>query len=225
MWICPKCNEKIDDDAIINCWNCLYDKMPDAKSEIPTDVRNVNEVEGENVVYAGFWRRFGSYWLDFIFISPLTIAGYYAGEYSKDFATYWAVPGLLIGIFYHVYLVYKFGGTPGKLVLGIKIKMFDGSPISLKAAAIRHSVLFILTTLSTMAIIVAINRMSDSDYYSLGYLDRSRKIMQLVPAWYSFVNVIMQIWIWSEFIVMLTNKKRMAVHDFMANTVVVVRNK
>jgi len=35
------------------------------------------------------------------------------------------------------------------------------------------------------------------------------------------VNILMQVWIWGEFLTMLFNKKRRAVHDFMAGTVVV----
>jgi uncharacterized RDD family membrane protein YckC len=32
----------------------------------------------------------------------------------------------------------------------------------------------------------------------------------------------MQIWIWGEFVTMLFNKKRRAVHDYMAGTVVIM---
>jgi uncharacterized RDD family membrane protein YckC len=35
------------------------------------------------------------------------------------------------------------------------------------------------------------------------------------------VNTALQIWIWGEFITMLFNKRRRAVHDYMAGTVVV----
>ena len=45
--------------------------------------------------------------------------------------------------------------------------------------------------------------------------------MSRVPNWYQSVNIIASIWIWSEFIIMLTNKKRRALHDFMAGTVVI----
>jgi uncharacterized RDD family membrane protein YckC len=49
-------------------------------------------------------------------------------------------------------------------------------------------------------------------------------MMEFVPAWFTPVNVLMNIWIWSEFLVMMTNKRRRALHDFMAGTVVVRAN-
>lgn len=44
--------------------------------------------------------------------------------------------------------------------------------------------------------------------------------MSFTPGWYKIVNILMNVWIWSEFIVILTNKKRRAIHDFIAGTVV-----
>ena len=35
--------------------------------------------------------------------------------------------------------------------------------------------------------------------------------------------MLLQIWIWSELIVMLTNRRRRALHDFIAGTVVIRR--
>ena len=62
--------------------------------------------------------------------------------------------------------------------------------------------------------------MSDELYFSLGYIARAQKKVELAPSWYSTVSILMQIWIWSEFVSMLFNKRRRAVHDFIAGTVV-----
>ena len=43
----------------------------------------------------------------------------------------------------------------------------------------------------------------------------------MVPSWYSFATITMNIWIWSEFIVMLTNKRKRAIHDFIAGALVI----
>jgi uncharacterized RDD family membrane protein YckC len=63
--------------------------------------------------------------------------------------------------------------------------------------------------------------MTDDVYFSLGYVARSQRLVETAPSWYAAVNVLMQIWIWGEFVTMLFNKKRRAVHDFIAGTVVV----
>ena len=62
---------------------------------------------------------------------------------------------LIIGFarsaFYHVYLVARFGGTPGKLALDIRIRMVDGSPVTLRAAVRRTAVTLALGAVSTVA--------------------------------------------------------------------------
>ncbi len=63
--------------------------------------------------------------------------------------------------------------------------------------------------------------MTDTEYFSLGWQERTTLFIERAPFWYGYVSIAMNIWIWSEFIVMLTNKKRRAVHDFIAGTVVI----
>jgi uncharacterized RDD family membrane protein YckC len=46
-------------------------------------------------------------------------------------------------------------------------------------------------------------------------------MVELAPAWHPTVTVLLQIWVWGEFVTMLFNKKRRAVHDFIAGTVVI----
>lgn len=173
------------------------------------------------MIYAGFWRRFGAYWIDVFVMIPLIGIVYFCGEKSRLFQLYWFIPCLLIGIGFHVYLVKRFGGTPGKLLLNMRIAMLDGSPVTLKAASLRYSVLFILSFLSSLALLLSVLSMTDELYFSLGYIERSQKILELAPSWYRLVSILLQVWIWSEFISMLFNKQRRAIHDFIAGTVVV----
>jgi uncharacterized RDD family membrane protein YckC len=58
-------------------------------------------------------------------------------------------------------------------------------------------------------------------YFSLGYVARAKEMVQLAPAWYPAVSVLLQIWVWGEFLTMLFNERRRAVHDYLAGTVVI----
>jgi uncharacterized RDD family membrane protein YckC len=40
------------------------------------------------------------------------------------------------------------------------------------------------------------------------------------PEWLDWVNTANQVWMWSEVVVMLFNRRRRALHDFIAGTVV-----
>jgi len=175
--------------------------------------------------YAGFWQRFFAYWVDALVLSPLTGVAYLLGEQTRMFYLYWFIPGVLIGLFFHVYLVKRYGGTPGKLLLKTRIALVDGSPVTMKAAFLRHSVLFVLSGLTSVALLIGTLSMTDETYFSLGYVARAQQIVALAPSWYTVVHVLLQIWIWGEFVTMLFNKKRRAVHDFIAGTVVVRRHR
>jgi uncharacterized RDD family membrane protein YckC len=171
--------------------------------------------------YAGFWRRLGSYLLDVIILLPLTGIILYIGQYSRMFHIYWFLPGLVFGFWYSVYLVSKYGGAPGKLLLKTQIAMTDGSPVTAKAATLRYSVLFILSTMSSIALLSGYLNMSDEMYLSLDWMDKAKKSVEFAPSWHNIITILLNIWIWGEFITMLFNKKRRAVHDFIAGTVVI----
>jgi len=96
------------------------------------------------MVYAGFWRRFGAYLVDVICITVLTSASWWINEQTRFGMLIWFLPGFLIGIWYHVHLVKRYGGTPGKLVLGVRIVKLDGTPVGYKEALLRYSPLLVL---------------------------------------------------------------------------------
>lgn len=171
--------------------------------------------------YAGFWVRLSATLIDFLFFVPLLVLCYFLGETFRLFYLYWFIPELIIGMWFHAYLVLRYGGTPGKLLLKIRISMVDGSPVTFKAAFLRYSVLFFLTALSSIAIATSTLTITNDQYFSLSYLDRSKKLVELAPPWYEFVKMLTQVWISSEFLTMMFNKKRRAIHDFIAGTIVV----
>ncbi|MFL6550366.1 MAG: RDD family protein, partial [Povalibacter sp.] len=175
----------------------------------------------EELRYAGFWRRFGAYWVDFVALLPLALIAYFVTNAGRLFYIAWFIPGLLIQLFFHVYLVKRYGGTPGKLVLKTRIAMLDGSPVTAKAAALRYVVLFILAGLVGVGLCMGAMSMTEETYLSLGYVARSQKLMEIAPSWVHPLTLLMSGWVWSEFISMLFNDKRRAIHDFIAGTVVV----
>lgn len=193
-------------------------------SELDSVNRTVPDPE-EVLQYAGFWRRFGAYWIDVVILLPLAGVAYLVAEQSRMIYLCWLVSGLVIGVWFHFYLVARYGGTPGKLLLRTRIAMLDGGTITAKAAALRYAVLFALSVLSSIAFTIAVWNMSDQEFFSLGYVERSQRLVVSAPAWYQVVAILTQVWIWGEFISMLSNRKRRAVHDFIAGTVVVKSTK
>lgn len=166
------------------------------------------------------WRRLGAFWIDFLVFAPVMGLAMLLNETSRLFSLYWFIPGLLIGLWFNVWLVIRYGGTPGKLLLKMRIAMTDGSAVTTRAAVLRYIVMFALSVLASLGLLIAALQMSDLDYHSLGYMERSVRLSAMAPAWYGSVVVLMQVWVWAEFVTMLFNRKRRAVHDLMAGTVV-----
>lgn len=171
--------------------------------------------------YAGFGPRLASLLLDLLVMLPLMALSFWGSAQFRLFQVYYFVPGILFGLFYSVYLVRRFGGTPGKLIVGIRIRKLDGEPVGYREAFLRFLPDFILATLMSIAFIMAVFHMTDAEYHSLGFMERTKRMLELVPSWYSPLHWIQTAWVWGELIVLLTNRKRRALHDYIAGTVVV----
>jgi len=172
--------------------------------------------------YGGFWRRVGAFFIDTAIMLPLVVPIVYLGlPWSQSFLLYWFLPGLALNLAYNVYLVSRFGGTPGQLLCKLRIRMPDGAAVTLQAALVRYSVLLVLTTLSAIAGIIGLLRIDEAAYLQMPFTQISARMASLRPGWAATVDTLTQVWIFSEFVVLLFNKKRRALQDFMAGTVVV----
>jgi len=164
------------------------------------------------IQYATFWKRVGAGFLDFAALAPLQWLHSYIWNSTEN-------PFILIlfGILssfsylaYSIYFISKFGMTPGKMVTGVIVKKVDESRIpTVKQAILRDIVNVIINPI--LCIIMIINVMNGE----LGNRGSgSLKNMMILSG-------IMGIWGILEFVTMLMSKKRRAVHDFIAGTVVV----
>ncbi len=171
--------------------------------------------------YAGFWPRLGAILMDGLIMFPLIALILWGGTHYRLFQLYILVPGTLFGLFYSVYLVKRFGGTPGKLIVGIQIRKTTGEPVGYREAFLRYLPGLLLGTLLSIAAIVSASRMSDLEFQALSWSEQLARMDALSPFWYTPVHYLQNAWTWSELIVLLTNRKRRALHDFIAGTVVV----
>jgi len=77
------------------------------------------------------------------------------------------------------------------------------------------------SVLSSAGTAVAALRVNYDTYFALSFTEKSKYLTGLAPKWNLTIVILMQIWVWSEFVTMMFNKRRRAVHDFIAGTVVV----
>jgi uncharacterized RDD family membrane protein YckC len=170
-------------------------------------------------LYAGFWIRVGSMLLDTLFILPVIFLSLYFNGLGKNIYFYTLIPNLAFGLWYSIYLPKKYGGTPGKLVAGIKIIRSDGGSIGWKEAILRDSVPTGMTIMYSVWMTMCILSADDEIYKSLNWLKQAEYLITFSPGFFIFFQWVNNIWVYSELIVLLTNKRKRAIHDFMAGTV------
>ncbi|MDD2274182.1 MAG: RDD family protein [Desulfuromonadaceae bacterium] len=90
--------------------------------------------------YAGFWRRFASILIDALVFSPFMLLRIWLDSVSTITAMVAAIAYIFFIATYDIWFIAKYGQTPGKMAVGIKVVKVDGSVATLKEAFLRHSV-------------------------------------------------------------------------------------
>jgi len=121
----------------------------------------------------------------------------------------------------NLYLLTQYGADIGKLIVGIRVKKTDGKDIGFKEALLRMSVSIGFLILITLSYITIYSRIPSDEYMGLGFGERNKMFLQFTFPFFIVINALQQYWMWSELAVMTTNRKRRAIHDFIAGTIVV----
>ena len=171
-------------------------------------------------IYSGFWLRLGANLLDIIIFMPFASAILFINSFGLYIYFVTLIPNLFFLFFYHIYLPKRYGGTPGKLAVGIKIIKIDSSTIGWKESILRHSIYLIFSIISISMTIIAIFLADYEIYVNLTTLEKSAYLSRLSPG-NNIISILSNIWVWSEIIMLLFNKRKRAIHDYIAGTVIV----
>jgi uncharacterized RDD family membrane protein YckC len=175
----------------------------------------------ETSVYAGFWKRLAAAIIDMIIIIPLLYLFIASRHYSYALAM---INTLLIGGLFVVYCIFfnaRFGGSVGKLVVGIKVTRPDGSRIGWGEACMRSSVDIFFGILFIYVYLIPLLHIDSRQYSAAAINERYNFLSPYQPSWYRIADILKQVWFWSELIVLLFNKRKRSLHDFIAGTVVI----
>ena len=170
--------------------------------------------------YATFWQRFAAMWIDFLVLMPLMVIQVLLGSSSKSVAFALVIPMAAAYAAYTIYCHGRFGQTVGKRVMDIRVIRTTGERIGWREAWLRSSVELCFSALGVIGSFVALATIADSDYYGVGWGQRAQNLAAHEPLWLGWTATATQIWVWSEVVVRLFNKRRRSLHDFIAGTVV-----
>jgi uncharacterized RDD family membrane protein YckC len=172
-------------------------------------------------VYAGFWKRFCAGLVDGFALMPLFALFMWIESFDKNLAILATILYTTLFSMYHICFNARFGGTLGKLAVGIRITKPDGTRMGWLEAWKRSAVDIVFAILALSVEIWALTQVSNEQYSTLAFTKRTLLLQSHYPSWFFIVMYLQQVWIWSEVVVLLFNKRKRALHDFIAGTVVI----
>ncbi|CAH1054591.1 RDD family protein [Paenibacillus pseudetheri] len=173
------------------------------------DNYKVERLEQEDFI--GFWKRVLATILDLLIILIPAVIVYWIFN-SLAVSLHSEIPIILEYIFFvvfDVFMIVKFGGTPGKLVLKMKIVNQQGNIPTLKEALIRN-IFRIISTIFSMIVGVSL--------YDLTVISTTLNLW--APLATDLSKILGLIMLVDYLFVAFTPRKR-ALHDMMAGTYVV----
>jgi|GEM_PF-2069314 len=128
--LCPECAEVIK-KAAKKCKHChsIINSIDEGKINDTIDEVALPEMNESKTQYAGFWRRFSAIsievFIGFVIVAIWILSNNLSDIYSNYLnliqnRTFWAF-SFLSGFLYNTILEYKYGGTLGKLFVGLRV--------------------------------------------------------------------------------------------------------
>jgi uncharacterized RDD family membrane protein YckC len=170
---------------------------------------------------ATFSQRLAAALIDLAVFLPVIAAQAIFFKHSKGLAIALVIPLSFCFLAYVIYCHGRYGQTIGKRVMRIRVLTISRERLAWSNAWARSSVDIGLTALSTLSFFVALLHIPESLYYVDSYFEQIKNLQAYEPFWTSWSATATQVWVWGEFVTMLFNKQRRALHDFIGGTVVV----
>jgi uncharacterized RDD family membrane protein YckC len=171
--------------------------------------------------YAGF---FGRLFMDWVVYFTWLLPQFQLGR-THRLLSLWLLPvNLLFLLVCNVGLVRWCGGSPGKLAMSLRVRRLDGSPVGWREALWREAPVILFWLVLTPAEGWPLWHLTDAGYAALFALppkEFAKTMAAMKAAWYPMVGLLNSLWILSEPFVLLTNRRRRGLQDFLAGTVVV----
>jgi uncharacterized RDD family membrane protein YckC len=175
----------------------------------------------ENSEYKNFFRRLFALFLDSFALAPIVWLNQIVSNSSNSavLIVFCAFISCVTSLFYIVFFTYACGQTPGKMALGVLIINNDGSEkLSLKQAILRNIVAIVV---SILVFIFFASSLMGGNIPLGGSVDIGMMIFTQNMGFFIFIFVAILIYQFLQFITVFLNKKRRAIHDYIASTVVI----
>ena len=177
----------------------------------------------DKLKFASFWQRAGAAIIDMLLLGPFVYPVMQLNYSHLANGRAWAILAFpIVSTLLFLWMVVRFGGTPGKMVLGLRIVDSEGEFLSVARAVRRISPdLFWMINFSVMVWLVSqsfIGFAGDPDI--IEYAETFKKYGGV--SWK--INEAQKWYIWLDIGTVPLNRRRRAIHDFLAGSYVVSKD-
>lgn len=193
-WTCPKCGAPARQ---YSCANCGFR------------------------IYAGFFIRLFCQAIDgsVIWAVSKVLGSLMFRSYS--FFIFSNAVGFVFFRFYFMALTGLWGQTPGKMLAKIRVIRLDGYEVRWSNAILRNIFETLLVLVMFVGYAMALSHTTTRDFNLLPAAEREAEFEEYIPAFVGYCVLARYAYAFSEFFVLLFNKKKRAIHDFIAGTVII----
>lgn len=210
---CPNCHVRSKTRGV--CTDCELRLVP--AGQLPP-----HRFPRVPVHYAGFGPRLGALLIDAVVLLPVAALGGWVQTRSPAGAVLGALLSLVIVNGYEVVLTATLGQTLGKRLMDIQVRKADGVKVGWGTAFLRRLPILLTGVISLLAVASAAATLTQADFDSTyGLARRIAMISQSQPVWAKLLNMVVGFYYLADDVVFLTNRRHRALHDFIADTVVV----
>lgn len=178
--------------------------------------------EMNRAYYGGFWIRLGAQLVDTLLSIPILIMVEHLNKFGTP-NTYIATL-ILVQVFFllcYIYFPVVHGGTPGKLLLNLRIVKLNGQPVGWRASLLRYSLALGLSLFQVALYAYCIKKGDYEVFSNLHWYEHGHYLGVFSPLLYKSFLCADYLWMITAVISIVIDKKRRAIHDFIAGTVVV----
>ena len=162
-----------------------------------------------NLKYKTGARRFWASVIDILIFIPLIFLDEFINFTDPFSILAWQASISLAGYSYSIIMHYKYGQTLGKMAFNIKVlDVSESQNLTFKQALLRDSVPILIDLMGFI-------------YFSFLINKKPLSTNDLITNYEDLVAIVGLVWVLLELITMLANKKRRAIHDYIAKTVVI----
>jgi uncharacterized RDD family membrane protein YckC len=172
-------------------------------------------------IYGNLGYRFAALLLDGLILAPVSIAALVFNSMSLHNIYLSIIISNIIGLTYQIFLPAKFGGTPGKLIMGLRILKMNGDAITLNDAFKRYLPNLSVALIAIINTLFAVAKADVETYNEMSWMEQSQYLQSLNSNMFYIQMIGINAVFFTSFIIFMLNERKRSLADLSGDTAVV----